>query len=44
MARKMNHFGISRLDEDGVAINEGGLEGTAEGEAEFCIRGNYPLL
>ena len=44
MARKMNHFGISRLDEDGVAINEGGLEGTAEGKAEFGVGGNNPLL
>ena len=42
--RKVNHLSISRLDRDGVAANEGGLEGAAEGEAEFGIGGYCPFL
>ena len=42
--RKVNHLSIPRLDRDGIAVNEGGLEGASEGEAEFGIRGYCPLL
>ena len=44
MTGKMDHFGILRLDQDGVAINEGRLEGTAKWKAEFGVGGNSPLL
>ena len=44
MVRKVDHLSIPRLDRDGIAVNEGGLEGASEGEAEFGVRGNCPLF